>query len=653
MTVFLTSEQVVDGNRKMILGLIWRLILATQIVTLQTTKGVLGGDERQIDGGARAALLEWCRKRLAPYKNVQIDNFTTSWQSGMPFLALIHSQNPNLINYDALDPNRPPDNLELAFTIAENEFQIARLLEVQDVLQEKPDERCIMTYVSEYAYKFDILGKPVEDKIKTLDAREQAIAMREAELERQAFEQAQQLKNLHEMQLTELQEKERHLAASHQQLSQMEMEQKAQLERALQMQRDADARMEQAARLDQQAQMAAEDAARRAAELEHQRQALKAAQEAQLQQLQAKEQQLAASHQQLSQREMQQKAELERAMQMQREAEARIAEAQRLGAEAQRKNEELNKQHQQAEMEKSRLAEYEKQLKSQADRLAAQTAALEAQQKQMSHQQQLEAIEKEFADCANAMDKFLVEEDRKIKDPSCTLQTLEPINKFGIEHGEGLLQQVRAAAERAGKLGLQQNRYTTHTLAGLDERWKAFLAALKQKTVDLERAEYERQMYQAQQQQYPAPPSHQQQQYPAPPSSQEQYPAPPSQHQYQQYPQEQYPAPPADSPGLGMPPSAPSQYAMPGLGLPGSSPGLGMPPAQSPGLGMPTYGAPQGNYAPAPVYGGNPGYGAPVYGAPMQPVIQPVYGYVPPQTSVVHVVHGKMKYKHKKGYGYY
>lgn len=106
----------------------------------------------------------------------------------------MHSQNPNLINYAALDPSRPSDNLELAFTMAHNEFSIPRLLEVTDVLTDRPDERCIMTYVSEFAYKFDILGKPVEDKLKTLDAREQAIAMREAELERQAFEQAQQLK---------------------------------------------------------------------------------------------------------------------------------------------------------------------------------------------------------------------------------------------------------------------------------------------------------------------------------------------------------------------------------------------------------------------------------------------------------------------------
>lgn len=649
MTVFLSPDQVVDGNKKMILGLIWRLILATQIVTLTTTKGVLGGDERQIDGGARAALLEWCRKRLASYNNVKIENFTTSWQNGLPFLALLHSQNPNLIDYSALDPNRPPDNLELAFTMAEKEFGIARLLDVNDILTAKPDERCIMTYVSEYAYKFDILGKPVEDKIKTLDAREQQIAMREAELERQAFEQSQQMKNLHEIQLLELQEKEKLMAQSHQQLSQMEMQQKQQLERAIAMQKEADQRMEQAARLDHQAQMANEDVARRSHELEQQRQALRAAQEQQLQQLNAKEQELAQSHQKLSAQQQQQKLELERAMQMQREAEQRLQEAQR-------RNEELDRRQQASAAESVRLGEYEKQLKAQADQLAAQTEALHLQQQQMSHQQQLDSVEKEFADHANAMDEFLVNEMKKIQDPNSTLQIFSEIQNFGVEHGNGLLQRVRVAAEKAGKLGLQQNRFTKHTLSSLDDRWKVVLQELKVKLENAQQRELQFQQNNQNQQQYPLPNAPQQQQYPPPMQNNSNF--------------DVY------SPGLGLPNSNPQ---VSGLGMP-LPPPMDQQYAQTPSLGMPLYnnaaapppvynnanvysGPPAAIYnAPAPVYGmppPQPVYGMPppqpVYGMPPpQPVygVQPVYGYQP-TTSVVHVHHGKIKYKHKKGHGYY
>ncbi len=44
-----------------------------------------------------------------------------------------------------------------------------RLLEEEDL--RNPDERCIMTYVSEFANKFDLLGRPAEDKLKLLDVR--------------------------------------------------------------------------------------------------------------------------------------------------------------------------------------------------------------------------------------------------------------------------------------------------------------------------------------------------------------------------------------------------------------------------------------------------------------------------------------------------
>ena len=60
-----------DGDRKMILGFIWFLIINVSMAGLQ---GDQGGQVR--DDGAKKALLEWCRKRLAPYK-LPMDNFTT------------------------------------------------------------------------------------------------------------------------------------------------------------------------------------------------------------------------------------------------------------------------------------------------------------------------------------------------------------------------------------------------------------------------------------------------------------------------------------------------------------------------------------------------------------------------------------------------
>lgn len=52
------------------------------------------------------------------------------------------------------------------------QYGVPRLLEAEDL--QHPDERCIMTYVSEFASKFDLLGRPAEDKLKVLNVRLQS-----------------------------------------------------------------------------------------------------------------------------------------------------------------------------------------------------------------------------------------------------------------------------------------------------------------------------------------------------------------------------------------------------------------------------------------------------------------------------------------------
>lgn len=67
----------------------------------------------------------------------------------MAFLALIHSEKPQAVNINSIDPARRAENLTMAFQLAEKHFGIPPLLEVEDMLSKKPDEKAIMTYVSE------------------------------------------------------------------------------------------------------------------------------------------------------------------------------------------------------------------------------------------------------------------------------------------------------------------------------------------------------------------------------------------------------------------------------------------------------------------------------------------------------------------------
>jgi len=52
-------------------------------------------------------------------QHVNITNFTTSWNDGMAFCALIHRFRPNSFDYDQLDPANRRYNFQLAFDTAE------------------------------------------------------------------------------------------------------------------------------------------------------------------------------------------------------------------------------------------------------------------------------------------------------------------------------------------------------------------------------------------------------------------------------------------------------------------------------------------------------------------------------------------------------
>uniref|UniRef100_A0A8C2HJG1 Spectrin, beta, erythrocytic n=1 Tax=Cyprinus carpio TaxID=7962 RepID=A0A8C2HJG1_CYPCA len=139
------SHDIVDGNHRLILGLIWTIILRFQ-VTDQTG--------RQETRSAKDALLLWCQMKTAGYPNVNITNFTTSWKDGMAFNALIHKHRPDLVDYGNLQRSNPTHNLQQAFNVAEKKLGVTKLLDPEDVFTENPDEKSIITYVVAFYHYF-------------------------------------------------------------------------------------------------------------------------------------------------------------------------------------------------------------------------------------------------------------------------------------------------------------------------------------------------------------------------------------------------------------------------------------------------------------------------------------------------------------------
>ncbi|XP_077537730.1 spectrin beta chain isoform X4 [Haemaphysalis longicornis] len=145
----LGSHDIVDGNSRLTLGLIWTIILRFQIqdITIEQV-------DNQETKSAKDALLLWCQMKTAGYPNVNVRNFTTSWRDGLAFNALIHKHRPDLIQYEKLSRSNAIYNLNNAFTTAEQKLGLTRLLDAEDVFVDNPDEKSIITYVVTYYHYF-------------------------------------------------------------------------------------------------------------------------------------------------------------------------------------------------------------------------------------------------------------------------------------------------------------------------------------------------------------------------------------------------------------------------------------------------------------------------------------------------------------------
>ncbi|XP_040262769.1 filamin-B isoform X3 [Bufo bufo] len=164
--VSIDSKAIVDGNLKLILGLIWTLILHYSISMPMWEEE---GDEEIKKQTPKQRLLGWIQNKI-PY--LPITNFNQNWQDGKALGALVDSCAPGLCpDWETWDPSKPVDNAREAMQQADDWLGVPQVIAPEEIIHPNVDEHSVMTYLSQFPKAKLKPGAPLKPKLNPKKAR--------------------------------------------------------------------------------------------------------------------------------------------------------------------------------------------------------------------------------------------------------------------------------------------------------------------------------------------------------------------------------------------------------------------------------------------------------------------------------------------------
>ncbi|XP_014652985.1 PREDICTED: filamin-A isoform X4 [Ceratotherium simum simum] len=164
--VSIDSKAIVDGNLKLILGLIWTLILHYSISMPMWDEEE---DEEAKKQTPKQRLLGWIQNKLP---QLPITNFSRDWQSGRALGALVDSCAPGLCpDWDSWDASKPVNNAREAMQQADDWLGIPQVITPEEIVDPNVDEHSVMTYLSQFPKAKLKPGAPLRPKLNPKKAR--------------------------------------------------------------------------------------------------------------------------------------------------------------------------------------------------------------------------------------------------------------------------------------------------------------------------------------------------------------------------------------------------------------------------------------------------------------------------------------------------
>ncbi|XP_053283008.1 filamin-C isoform X3 [Pleuronectes platessa] len=157
--VSIDSKAIVDGNLKLILGLIWTLILHYSISMPMWDDEE---DEESKKLTPKQRLLGWIQNKVP---QLPIHNFNRDWRDGKALGALVDNCAPGLCpDWAEWDPNQPVENAREAMQQADDWLGVPQVIAPEEIVDPDVDEHSVMTYLSQFPKSKLKPGAPLKHK---------------------------------------------------------------------------------------------------------------------------------------------------------------------------------------------------------------------------------------------------------------------------------------------------------------------------------------------------------------------------------------------------------------------------------------------------------------------------------------------------------
>ncbi|KAI1882170.1 hypothetical protein AGOR_G00247920 [Albula goreensis] len=158
--VSIDSKAIVDGNLKLILGLIWTLILHYSI-SMPMWEDEDDEDAKKLTPKQR--LLGWIQNKVP---QLPINNFNRDWRDGKALGALVDNCAPGLCpDWETWDPNQPVENAREAMQQADDWLGVPQVIAPEEIVDPNVDEHSVMTYLSQFPKAKLKPGAPLRPKV--------------------------------------------------------------------------------------------------------------------------------------------------------------------------------------------------------------------------------------------------------------------------------------------------------------------------------------------------------------------------------------------------------------------------------------------------------------------------------------------------------